>query len=78
MTAKFLLSGLTALALAAAPAFAAEPSSERFTVPLSDPSRPAHLEVSLVMGGIAVIGGGAAREVVIEALARPGDDDEPG
>lgn len=71
--------GLATLALtliAASAALASEPASRRLTVPLSDPGRPAHVEVSLVMGGIHVVGGGAANEVVIEAAARPDDDEE--
>ncbi len=73
--------GLAALALAltsATASLAAEPARQRLAVPLSDPTRPAHVEVSLVMGGITVVGGGAANEVVIEAAARSDDADEPG
>jgi hypothetical protein len=42
--------------------------AERLVVPLSDPSKPAKVEVSLVSGSIRVVGG-AGREVVIEASA---------
>ena len=50
-------------------------AAERLTVPLSDPSKPAELEVSLVMGSIQVTGT-TTREVVIEALSRAEDEDE--
>lgn len=43
--------------------------AEHLVVPLSDPAKPAELEVSLIMGGIKVTGG-ATREVVIEATSR--------
>jgi hypothetical protein len=81
MRFKSMLCGLATLALAATltsgtAAFAAEPVRQRLAVPLSDPARPAHLEVSLVMGGVTVVGGGAANEVVIEAVARPDEDGE--
>lgn len=77
-TPKTLLCGLSAFTLAAAAALAAEPVRERLVVPLSDPARPAHVEVTLVLGGITVVGSGATEAVVIEAEARPGEDDEPG
>lgn len=55
--------------------------AERLVVPLSDPAKPAELEVSLVMGSIKVTGS-ATREVVIEAQARDenaaADDEERG
>ena len=49
--------------------FAAVARGERLVVPLSDPAKPAELEVSLVMGSIKVTGG-TTREVVIEASSR--------
>ena len=49
--------------------FAAAAQAERLVVPLSDPAKPAELEVSLVMGSIKVTGA-ATREVVIEASSR--------
>lgn len=49
--------------------------AERLVVPLSDPAKPAELEVSLVMGSIKVTGA-AVREVVIEALSRSEDEDD--
>jgi hypothetical protein len=44
-------------------------AAQRITVPLTDPSRPATLKVSIVMGGITVEGYGG-REVVVEAVGR--------
>ncbi len=49
--------------------FAAAARAERLVVPLSDPAKPAELEVSLVMGSIKVTGG-TTKEVVIEASSR--------
>src|SRR5437016_176301 len=42
---------------------------DHFAVPLSDPSRPARVEASLVNGGITVKGYDG-KEVVVEARAR--------
>ena len=47
--------------------------AEHLVVPLSDPAKPAELEVSLVMGGIKVTGG-ATKEVVVEAVSRAEDE----
>ncbi len=64
------LTGLALLALlTGSAALAAEPYRERLTVPLTDPGRPAHVEVGLVMGGITVVGA-AVSEVTIEASGR--------
>ena len=52
---------------------AAAARAEHLVVPLSDASKPAELEVSLVMGSIKVTGG-ATREVVIEAQSRAEDE----
>jgi hypothetical protein len=46
--------------------------AEHLVVPLSDPAKPAELEVSLVMGSIKVVGT-TAREVSIEATSREED-----
>jgi hypothetical protein len=62
---------IAAAALAGAPLLAAP---ERLNVPLSDPAKPARLEVSLVMGSIEVVAGKAG-VVVIDADAAPGDGD---
>lgn len=57
----------------AAPLAAAQP--ERLEVPLSDPSRPAAIEVGLVMGSIEIVAGEPGR-VVILASAREDDRDD--
>lgn len=49
-------------------------AAEKLTVPLSDPTKPAELEVSLVMGSIEVVGA-AVKEVTVEAVSRDGDED---
>lgn len=68
------LTGLALLALlTGSAAIAAEPYRERLTVPLSDPGRPAHIEVGLVMGSVTVVGG-AVTEVTIEANGRASDE----
>lgn len=68
--------GLALLALLIAPAaFAAGPAPQRLTVPLTDPARPAHVEVGLVMGSVTVVGG-AVKEVTIEASAREDEGEE--
>lgn len=61
---------LTLTGALAAPLAAAEP--ERLEVPLSDPSRPAVVEVGLVMGSIEIVAGEPGR-IVILASSR---DDE--
>jgi DUF4097 and DUF4098 domain-containing protein YvlB len=71
---KTTLASLTGFAfLAGGLMLAAPATAERLTVPLSDPSKPAKIEVGLVSGSIRVKGG-ATREVVIEA--RSGDEGE--
>ena len=61
-------------ALAAGPALAAE-EAHRLVVPLSNPSKPADLDVALVLGSIRVAAGKAG-EVVIEAQRDDDDDDD--
>jgi len=61
---------LAATAFLATSPLAAAPS--RLTVPLSDPAKPATLEVSLVMGSVHVVAGKAG-EVVLEASAARDD-----
>jgi len=48
---------------------------ERLVIPLSDPSRPARIEVGLVMGSITVVPGQAG-EVVLIASTSPDDAEE--
>ncbi|MCB9378446.1 MAG: DUF4097 family beta strand repeat protein [Holophagales bacterium] len=68
--------GLAMLALwTGSAALAAGASTERLTVPLTDPARPAHVEVGLVMGGVKVVGA-AVKEVTIEANVRDDEGDE--
>jgi len=62
--------GLALLALlTGSAALAAGAHTEQLTVPLTDPGRPAHVEVGLVMGSVKVVGA-AVKEVTIEAAAR--------
>lgn len=61
----------TAAATAAPTAEAS--AAQRLTVPLSDPSRPATIKVSLVNGGISVEAYGG-KDVVIEAVPRHDDE----
>jgi hypothetical protein len=49
--------------------WAQTPGVDRFTVPLSDPARPATVKVSLIAGDINVKGY-AGKEVIVEARAR--------
>ena len=66
------LSGAVALGAAAAPA--AEP--ERLTIPLSDPAKPARVEVGLVMGSITVVAGKAGEVVLVATTRQDEDEDE--
>ncbi len=78
MEAKFRKATLGAALLAVAFAWtmnAAPAAAEHLVVPLSDPAKPAELEVSLVMGSIKVTGG-TGREVVVEAQSRAEDEDD--
>jgi hypothetical protein len=76
------IAALSALALTLG---AASAGAERLVVPLSDPTKPAAIEVSLVSGSIKVVGG-AGKEVVIDASSgeegrireRHRDDDRQG
>jgi len=67
-----LLAATLGWAMTAAPA-----AAERVVVPLSDPTKPAELEVSLVMGSIKVTGG-SGREVIVEAQSRKEDEPREG
>lgn len=66
---------IAATALAGAPLLAAP---ERLVVPLSDPARPARLEVSLVMGSIEVVAGAAGTVVITAEASGDGDHDHDG
>jgi hypothetical protein len=77
-TLRFLLfPGLLAGAVALPAATAPSERSERLVVPLSDPARPARVEVGLVMGSIEVVAGKAG-EVVLIATSRAEEEDEEG
>jgi hypothetical protein len=62
-----------ALALTALGAAPAAAEAQRLTVPLSNPGRPASVDVGLVMGSIHVVAGRAG-EVVIETQGSSDDD----
>jgi hypothetical protein len=74
-----LLTCLLLAALAALPAVAQPAEPERLVIPLSDPSRPARVEVGLVMGSITVVAGKAGEVVLIAAHGAEADgEDEDG
>lgn len=64
---------LTLTGALAAPLTAAEP--ERLEVPLSDPSRPAAIEVGLVMGSIEIVAGEPGRVVILASSREEGRHD---
>ena len=71
-----LLSLALVAMLAATPSMAAgDDDAQSLTVPLSAPSKPASVDVGLVLGSIRVVPGNAG-EVVIEAQRGSDDDDE--
>jgi len=60
---------ITAFALLAIPGLTAQTiNGDKITVPLSDPSQPAHLKVSLMNGSITVRGY-SGKEVIVESRA---------
>ena len=71
------VSPLIVLGALALPVAAAAGQPEHLTIPLSDPARPARLEVGLVMGSITVVAGKAG-EVALIATARDEDEEEAG
>ncbi|MCP5120354.1 MAG: DUF4097 family beta strand repeat protein, partial [bacterium] len=64
-----ILAGFSLALLISAAAYAQEGTSDRLTIPLTDPSKPASLNVSLVQGGITVKGYDGA-EIIVEGLPR--------
>lgn len=76
MSHKLILAALVAC-LIPHPVTAAE--AERIVVPLTDPARPAHLEVELI-GGSITVEAWDGKEVIVEArpLERLDEDDEEG
>ena len=65
---------LQVLLLCTAPLLAQD-NTEKATVPLSDPSRPARIRVHLMSGGVTVKGYDG-KEVLVESRSRAGDGDE--
>ena len=75
---RIMIWGLMLLVGAVAMGWAQEQKVDRAVVPLSDPSKPATIEVKLIMGGITVKGYGG-KEVIVEARVReykPGKEGE--
>jgi hypothetical protein len=64
-----------AVVLACAGILCAQDGGEKVNVPLSDPSQPARIHVSLLMGGI-IVRGGNTREVVVETRSGSGSSHE--
>ncbi|MCP5110139.1 MAG: DUF4097 domain-containing protein [bacterium] len=64
-----ILAGIGLGLLVCAAAHAQEPQTDRLAVPLTDPSKPASLKVSMVQGGITVKGYDGS-EVIVEGLRR--------
>lgn len=56
-------------------ALAQNPTSDKVTAPLSDPSRPAFLKASLINGSITVTGY-SGKDVIVEARVRSDDEEE--
>ncbi|QHV99003.1 DUF4097 family beta strand repeat-containing protein [Spirosoma endbachense] len=68
-TIKFFINSLLLLFLFwASPLAAQSDIKEQIVVPLSDPAKPAFLNVGLVNGSIRVVGG-AGKDIVIDAVA---------
>ncbi|HEX4166612.1 MAG TPA: DUF4097 family beta strand repeat-containing protein [Bryobacteraceae bacterium] len=59
------------IAFLCAGALLAQDGPEKATVPLSDPSRPAHIHAHLIAGGITVRGANT-KDVIVEARSRSG------
>jgi hypothetical protein len=69
MTRKSILIGVALVAAAAAGGFAQQAQPDRVTVPLTDPAKPAFVEVQVLMGSIKVTGY-EGKEVIVEATVR--------
>ncbi|MBV9144581.1 MAG: DUF4097 family beta strand repeat protein [Acidobacteria bacterium] len=74
MTNTFIRT-LILLAFSAASFAATTANGDRVNVPLSDPARPAFIKAHLVNGGITVKGY-EGKDVIVEAHARSGEDNE--
>lgn len=69
MKTKSMLIGCAVLALAGLLVAAEEAKTERLVVPFSNPGKPGKVEISVIQGGIKVIGY-EGKEVVVEAKTR--------
>ena len=69
MKTKLVLFGMAVLILAGLLIAADEAQSNRLVVPLSNPAKPARVEISSMQGGIKVIGY-EGKEVIVESKAR--------
>ena len=67
--------GITFLFFTAA--LLAQDSGEKATVPLTDPSRPAHIKIHLMDGGI-IVHGGNTKDVLVETRSRSGGEPHEG
>ncbi len=61
--------GMALVAFAAVAGFAQTSQPDRVVVPLTDPAKPAFLEVQILMGSITVTGY-EGKEVIVEATVR--------
>src|SRR5512135_3521134 len=71
----FVVSLLDASLFCFAVASGQQATTEKVTVPLTDPARPVFLKIGLISGGISVKGY-AGKEVLVEARTHPEDDQE--
>ncbi len=69
MSKKSILIGVAIVAAAAAAGFAQQAQPDRITVPLTNPAKPAFVEVDIFMGTIKVTGY-EGQEVIVEATVR--------
>ncbi len=69
MNRKSILIGAAFVAVAATAGFAQQAQPDRVTVPLTNPAKPAFVEVQVLMGSIKVTGY-EGKEVIVEATVR--------
>jgi len=69
MTRKSMMIGMAFVAFAAMAGFAQQSQPDRVTVPLTDPTKPAFVEVQVLLGSIKVTGY-EGKEVIVEATVR--------
>ncbi len=70
-----LISAVIVLLMLGAPLLPAQAPDNRITVPLTDPSRPAHVRAHLLSGSITVKAYDG-KDVIVEAKARREDDED--